>query len=198
MSEKAAHFAQQRQHLLDLLRQEPRGIDKRQNNYLLSLIGELESACPTNLAVPESLDLLEGVWELRWSSSTKPYLAVGPWLENLQLLSPSRGRGMNLLRLPGKLASLAGVAVAAAINVDIAPVDGPLQRVQVNFKKGGWLGPSIGGKRLQLMREINQSFPAWLDITYLDSDLRLCHGNGGTIFALLRRSDLSIEELLQS
>ncbi|MFN7677638.1 MAG: PAP/fibrillin family protein [Cyanobacteriota bacterium] len=46
------------------------------------------------------------------------------------------------------------------------------------------------------MRQVRQSFPAWLDITVVDGDLRLCRGNAGTVFALLRRSDLRVEDLL--
>jgi hypothetical protein len=37
---------------------------------------------------------------------------------------------------------------------------------------------------------VKQSFPAWLDITVVDAELRLCRGNAGTLFALLRRPDL--------
>jgi len=44
----------------------------------------------------------------------------------------------------------------------------------------------FGAKRLSLMRAVTQSFPAWLDITVLDDQLRICKGNAGTTFALLR------------
>jgi hypothetical protein len=141
--------------------------------------------------------LVEGVWELRWSSSSLPYLATAPWLTNLQVLAPSRGQGMNLLRLAGPLGELAGIAVQAAIAIDhpSAP-DQPSQRVSVRFERGGWVGPSLGGQRLRLLRQVRQSFPAWLDITVVDQELRLCRGNAGTLFALLRRPDLKVEDLL--
>jgi hypothetical protein len=140
---------------------------------------------------------LEGVWELRWSSSSLPYLATAPWITNLQVLAPSRGQGMNLLRLAGPLGELAGIAVRAAITVEPpAAPDQPSQRVQVRFERGGWLGPTLGGQRLQLLREVRQSFPAWLDITVVDQELRLCRGNAGTVFALLRRPELSVEAML--
>jgi hypothetical protein len=128
------------------------------------------------------------VWELRWSSGRQPYLTVAPWLENLQLLDPRQGRAMNLLRLAGPVAPLAGIAVQARISVE------GLQRVGVRFVRGGWLGPRIGDRRLQLLREVNQSFPAWLDITVLDDDLRVCRGNAGTLFALVRRPELRLED----
>ena len=190
---------QPRQALLELLRQEPRGAADRQRQEVLRLIETLEQSQPANLLAAGALQQLEGVWELRWSSSRQPYLAVGPWLENLQLLAPSQGRGMNLLRLPGPFASLAGIAVEASIEVDrpSSALEQPQagQRVQVRFQRGGWLGPPVGGRRLQWLRSVSQSFPAWLDITVLDDELRICRGNAGTVFALLRRDDLQLNEL---
>jgi len=161
-----------------------------------ALIEQLEREQPADLR--RDLPLVEGVWELRWSSSSLPYLATAPWLANLQVLSPSRGQGMNLLRLAGPLGELAGIAVRAAIAVEppATPEDAS-QRVSVRFERGGWLGPTLGGQRLRLLREVRQSFPAWLDITVVDQELRVCRGNAGTLFALVRRPDLSLEALLE-
>ena len=192
MSQAPEH---QRLELLELLQQEPRGSANRHQERIKTLISALEQAQPANLSSTEDLMRLEGVWELRWSSSSQPYLAVAPWLENLQCLAPSQGKGMNLLRLSGPMASLAGIAVEASIEV-IAAEQPPTQRVQVCFKRGGWLGPTLGAGRLQWLRSVNQSFPAWLDITVLDQHLRVCRGNAGTLFALPRRSDLKLEDLL--
>ncbi|CAK6688916.1 PAP/fibrillin family protein [Synechococcus sp. CBW1107] len=192
MSQAPEH---QRLELLELLQQEPRGSANRHQERIKTLISALEQAQPANLSSTEDLMRLEGVWELRWSSSSQPYLAVAPWLENLQCLAPSQGRGMNLLRLSGPMVSLAGIAVEASIEV-IAAEQPPTQRVQVCFKRGGWLGPTLGAGRLQWLRSVNQSFPAWLDITVLDQHLRVCRGNAGTLFALTRRSDLKLEDLL--
>ena len=186
---------QHREELLHLLRLEPRGAASLQGARVRELILALEQSQPADLSTPQALAELEGVWELRWSSSRQPYLAVAPWLENLQCLAPSQGRGMNLLRLSGPAGSLAGIAVEASIAVE--PVEQlPCQRVQVRFRRGGWLGPTLGASRLQWLRSVNQSFPAWLDITVLDSDLRICRGNAGTLFALTRRHDLNLADLL--
>jgi hypothetical protein len=168
-----------RSELLSLLRSGHGPADR-----VRELIVQLERNQPANLE--QEAGLLRGVWQLRWSSSSQPYLAVAPWLENLQLLDPERGRGMNLLRPAGPLAPLAAIAVQAAI-----AVEGP-QRVRVTFERGGWLVPRLGDRRLQLLRGVRQGFPAWLDITVLDQELRVCRGNAGTLFALLRRQDLSL------
>ena len=194
------HPEHQRQALLTLLRQEPRGAANRQGDQVRQLIRALEHSSPADLGAPGALEQLEGVWELRWSSSSQPYLAVAPWLENLQVLAPSQGRAMNLLRLAGPLGPLAGIAVEASIVVEPAAVPSDKrrsqQRVQVRFQRGGWLGPVVGAGRLQWLRSVQQSFPAWLDITALDDELRVCRGNAGTLFALLRRPDLSVQDLL--
>ena len=188
----------QRHALVTLLREEPRGSANRHGPQVIELIQALEHDDPADLSTAASRKLLEGVWELRWSSSQQPYLAVAPWLENLQCLAPSQGRGMNLLRPPGPFSSLAGIAVEASISIDNTAATTPLQRVDVRFQRGGWLGPPLGQKRLQWLRSVSQSFPAWLDITVLDNDLRLCRGQAGTVFALLRRHDLALEQLMLS
>ncbi|WP_254963686.1 MULTISPECIES: PAP/fibrillin family protein [unclassified Cyanobium] len=156
-----------------------------------ALIERLERLQPADLSAQAAQ--LAGVWELRWSSSSLPYLAVQPWLENLQLLDPDAGRAMNLLRLAGPLGPLAGIGVQARIGVAAEP---PHQRVSVQFVRGGWLGPQFGERRLQLFRQVNQSFPAWLDVTVLDDELRVSRGNSGTLFALVRRPDLALAAFL--
>jgi hypothetical protein len=177
-----------RDELLALLSEGGRGAADRSAERVRSLIEQLERERPADLE--RQGDLLEGVWELRWSSSSLPYLAVAPWLENLQVLDPRNGRGMNLLRLAGPLGPVAGIAVQARIAVE------GRQRVSVRFERGGWLGPRLGERRLELFRQVKQSTPAWLDITVLDDDLRVCRGNAGTLFALRRRTDLGVPELL--
>lgn len=190
----------QRQALIEHLSKEPRGSANRQSEQVGRLIAALEHERPADLSTPEALCQLEGVWELRWSSSRQPYLAVAPWLENLQCLAPSQGRGMNLLRPAGPLGTWAGIAVEASIAVEPSAADSdarlPAQRVQVQFQRGGWLGPRAGERQLHWLRKVNQSFPAWLDITVLDNELRICRGNAGTVFALLRRPELNVSELL--
>jgi len=184
--------------LLNLLRRGARGEAQRQEPRVRELILELERTTPANLADPGALELLEGVWELRWSSSSQPYLQAVAWLENLQVLAPSNGRALNLLRPPGLFTALGGIALEASISIASSVSSTPHQRVQVRFQRGGWRGPLIGATRLQLQRLVQQSMPAWLDITVLSPELRLCRGNAGTIFALLRRPDLAVEDFLDT
>jgi hypothetical protein len=169
--------------LIRLLREDPR------NKNVVNLINMVEESSTIDLN--NSSNLLMGVWELRWSSAKQPWLRQAGWLNNLQILDPKNSRGMNLLRLAGPLGSVAAVTVEAELSIKKP------NRVGVRFRKGGWSGPTLpGGQRIKLLKNINQSFPAWLDITALTSELRICRGNAGTTFALLKRHDLSVSDFL--
>ena len=153
-------------------------------------VSALEQSTPADLSRDSAL--LEGVWDLRWSSSSQPWLRQAPWLENLQVLDPAQKRGCNLLRLRGPFGAIGAISVEADLQVINE------KRVEVKFRKGGWLGPSLPGiGQLKLLRQVEQSFPAWLDITFLDERLRICRGNAGTTFALLRHESITKDELLE-
>lgn len=172
-----------RSSLMELLRRPLPGWGA-DSDRIRTLLERLEQLRPADLS--QSAQTLKGVWELRWSSSALPYLSIAPWLLNLQALDPDQGRAMNLLKLNGPLGAIGAISVEARIAVE------GRQRVGVRFERGGWLGPSLAGRPLALLREVKQSFPAWLDITVLDDELRICRGNAGTLFALLRRPDLPL------
>ena len=83
----------EKEQLVELLVENP-------NSKLIApLISEVE--CLSKVDLNYEVELLKGVWELRWSSSTQPWLKQAPWLENLQVLDPIQQKGMNLLRLSG-------------------------------------------------------------------------------------------------
>ena len=174
-----------RNELIELLSNQPN------DPSLSQRIVELEAEQPADLN--RDADALEGVWELRWSSSNQPWLKQSPWLNNLQILDPVNGRGCNLLTLGGPLGSLGGISVEAALNILNST------RIEVTFHRGGWVGPRLRGVQgLQLMRNVKQSFPAWLDITVVDDQLRICRGNAGTTFALLRRHDKQLADYISA
>ena len=150
-----------------------------QDAHIATLIHQLELDQPADLN--REGDYLAGIWELRWSSSEQPWLQQSAFLENLQVLDPSQQRGCNILRLRGPLQNAGSIRVEASLN----RVDH--QRIQIEFTRGGWMPPPLFGlNRMALMRSVKQTFPAWLDITVLDETLRVCRGNAGTTFALLR------------
>ena len=169
--------------LIQLLRDHPN------DPSIPDLIKNAEAGSDVDLN--QQSEQLSGVWELRWSSSQQPWLKQTAGLENLQALDPERGRGCNLLRLRAPFTALGGISLQAELKIAGS------QRVAVYFQRGGWRGPSRANHQpLSWMRQVQQSTPAWLDITVLDDQLRVCRGNAGTSFALLRRRDLNLSDLL--
>ena len=71
-----------------------------------------------------------------------------------------------------QLAGPPGTLVSLQVEADLELVGA--QRLNVRFRRGGWMG---------------RSFPARLDITVLDEQLRICRGKTRTSVALLRRSN---------
>ncbi len=69
------------------------------SNQIAELIKLAESE--SSVDITKQIDLLTGVWELRWSTSNSPLLNYSPLLDNLQILEPKRSRGLNLLRPKG-------------------------------------------------------------------------------------------------
>ena len=53
---------------------------------------------------------LQGVWELRWSSSNSPFLKYSPFIDNLQILDPFNLNGLNLLK-PKGIKSIIGTGI---------------------------------------------------------------------------------------
>ena len=172
-----------REELVNLLQDAPN------SPVIGKLVSEVERNYPADLN--HDLELLHWVWDLRLSSSTQPWLRQSPWLENLQILDLVRKRGGNILRLRGLLGATGCIIVQSDLDVI------NWTRVEVCFRRGGWIGPRFPGiGQVSLLRDVRQIFPAWLDMTVLDSQLRICRGNAGTTFALLWRSTRSVEELL--
>ncbi len=53
---------------------------------------------------------LQGVWELRWSSSNSPFLEYAPFIDNLQILDPFNLNCLNLFK-PRGIKSIIGAVI---------------------------------------------------------------------------------------
>jgi len=156
------------------------------SNQIVELIKLAESE--SSVDITKQIDLLTGVWELRWSTSNSPLLNYSPLLDNLQILEPKRNRELNLLRPKGFTGKLFSTNILASLEI----VD--QKRINVSFKKAGITGPKFLGKKISFYSEIKKTQKGWLDTTVLSPDLRICKGYKGTTFALLKRNDLSLNE----
>ena len=156
------------------------------SNQVVELIKLAESE--SSVDITKQIDLLTGVWELKWSTSNSPFLNYSPLLDNLQILEPERNRGLNLLRTKVFVGKLFSTNILASLEI----VD--QKRINVSFKKAGITGPKFLGKKISFLSEIKKTQKGWLDTTVLSPDLRICKGYKGTTFALLKRNDLSLTE----
>ncbi len=160
--------------LLKILTEKPNSKD------ILSMALKLENN--SNFNLKSDIEKLKGIWELRWSSSNAPFLSYSPLIDNLQILNPSKSNAMNLLK-PRCVNGIIGTGIVA----EIYPLNNI--RVGVKFTRAGFIGPNIGFAKLNALAQIKREQKGWLDITYLSRYLRICRGDKGTLFALIRRKD---------
>ena len=135
-----------------------------------------------NFSFSKDINDLQGVWELRWSSSNAPFLNYSPLVDNLQILDPLKSSAMNLLK-PRGINAIVGTGIIAKLK----PINDI--RVGVQFTHAGLIGPQIGFNKVKALAEIKKEQKGWLDITYLSEELRICRGDKGTLFVLKKRSD---------
>ena len=130
-----------------------------------------------NFAFSKNRNDLQGVWELRWSSSNSLFLKYSPFIDNLQFLDPFNLNGLNLLK-PRGIKSIIGTGILIRLNYINE------KKIGVKFTHAGVIGPKFGRKNIKAMKEINNEQVGWLEITYLSNRLRICRGDKGTLFVL--------------
>ena len=160
--------------LLKLLFEKPNSKD------ISSMAIKLESNSKFNLK--SDIEKLKGIWELRWSSSNAPFLSYSPLVDNLQILNPSKSNAMNLLK-PRGVNGIIGTGIVA----ELYPLNDI--RVGVKFTHAGFIGPSLGFAKIKALAPIKRDQKGWLDITFLSKNLRICRGDKGTLFTLVRRNN---------
>ena len=155
-------------------------IEKTNSKDISLMANKLESNSKFNLK--SDIEKLKGIWELRWSSSNSPILSYSPLIDNLQILNPTKSNGLNLLK-PRGIDGIIGTGIVAELY--------PLNeiRIGVKFTHAGFLGPNVGLKKLKALARIKRDQKGWLDITYLSKNLRICRGDKGTLFILIRRNN---------
>jgi len=164
---------------------------------ILAAIAQLEeyNPNPRPLEVPEKLD---GNWRLLFTTSEEllridrfPLLKLG---QIYQIIRTQSAQIFNIAEVYG-LPFLEGLVSVAATFEPVSE-----RRVQVKFRRGilglqrliGYQSPGSllekidqGDRFLPLDFSINaENQQGWLEITYLDDDLRIGRGNEGNVFVL--------------
>ena len=170
------------QQLLELLLSRPNNIEIR------NIAEELEKESIFNLG--NDIELLPGIWELRWSSSKAPFLNYSPLVDNLQILDPLNLNGLNLLK-PRGINAIIGTGIVAKLRTLNE------KKIGVSFTHAGIIGPNIGIRKINALTKIKKEQKGWLEITFLSKDLRICRGDKGTLFILRRIKDNMLFERFQ-
>ncbi len=187
--------------LMDAIALTNRGLvaTETQKQVILAAIANLEDFNPTPRPV-EATNLLDGDWRLLYTTSKAllnldrlPLCKLGQIYQSIRVDTTSVYNIAEIYGLP----YLSGLVTVAA---KFEPVSG--RRVQVKFQRS-----IIGLQRLIEYNspvtfiqqiEAGRKFPGidlvinsdkqqgWLDITYIDNDLRISRGNEGSVFVLTK------------
>jgi hypothetical protein len=167
---------------------------------ILSVIARLEDRNPTPRPL-EATDLLEGNWRLLYTSSQEllnldrfPLLQLG---QIYQCIRTSGARIYNIAELPGLPYAEGLVSVCARfepvnerrVNVRFERFIIGLQRLIGYQSPSSYIGEIEAGKKFFPALDFgieNREQRGWLDVTYLDNDLRIGRGNEGSVFILTK------------
>ena len=166
---------------------------------ILAAIAQLEDLNPTPKPV-EAMSLLNGDWRLLYTDSQGllgfekiPLVKLG---EIYQCVRAFEGKVYNLAEIQG-IPYLEGLISVEArfealtekrVNVFFQQSLLGLQRVMNYSQPDIWIEQlESGQKPLAAKIDIDPKRPpGWLDITYLDEDLRIGRGNRGSVFVLTK------------
>tara|TARA_Y100000589_G_C27084891_1_gene601289 strand:+ start:85 stop:645 length:561 start_codon:yes stop_codon:yes gene_type:complete len=153
------------------------------SNEIGQLAESLESE--SQFSLDNDIEKLRGIWELRWSSSKAPFLKYSPLIDNLQILDPYSLKGMNLLKPKG-----INKIIGSAILANLEKIN--KTRIEVIFTHAGLIGPKLFNYEIKGLLKIKKVQKGWLDITYLNNDIRVCRGDKGTLFVLLKKKNAEL------
>ncbi|MDP8962671.1 MAG: PAP/fibrillin family protein [Cyanobacteriota bacterium] len=167
---------------------------------ILAAVSRLEDRNPTPRPL-EATDLLEGNWRLLYTTSNG-LLNLGrfPVLQLGQIYQCVRTATTQIYNI-AEISGLPYLESLVSVSARFEPVSD--RRVNVKFERSisglqrliGYQSPSNFIQQI----ESGKKFPAidfgiesrdqqgWLDITYLDNDLRIGRGNEGSVFVLTKR-----------
>lgn len=187
--------------LLEAIANQNRGIFTTPDDQkaILALISQLENFNPNPrpFTVPQ---LLDGNWRLLYTSSEEllgidkfPFLNLG---EIYQCIRVGEGKIYNIAEVQS-LPLLAGIVSVVAqfeivtekrVNVQFQRAITGLQKFIGYQSPDSFINEIQSGKKFTALDFVikNTERQGWLDITYLDEDMRIGRGNVGSVFVLTK------------
>ena len=165
---------------------------------ILIAIAQLEDRNPTPRPV-EAYDLLDGNWRLLYTTS-KSLLNIDalPLLKLGQIYQCIRAKTASVYNI-AEVYGLPYLEGLVSVTARFEPLS--QQRIQVKFERSifglhrliGYQSPAdfiqqieMGKKFAAIDISLNRDQQGWLDITYLDDNLRLGRGNEGSVYVLTK------------
>lgn len=191
--------------LLDAIANTNRGLlaTPSERQAILAAITELEAYNPHPRPLVDALDLLAGNWRLLYTSS-QSLLGIDrvPLIQLGNIYQCIRTTTLTLYNIAEVNSPLPGFNGIVTVLASFTPLDD--RRVAVQFNRSiiglqsliKYQSPDefiqaieIGKKFTAIDFPINnQRQDAWLEITYLDDNLRISRGNEGNVFVLVKNS----------
>lgn len=178
LKNKGSTIADLKGEIVSLSRSVKRGLEatEEDRNQILTIFEQLEKKQKNKKTL--KMRELNAVWSLEYTTSDSilgkgsPGKRIGPIKQTIDAINLKAENSevveyLGFLRVPSK------------VTADLSPLSP--SKVAVQFKKFS-LGP--------INFKAPESFKGELDVTYLDSDLRLSRGDKGNIFVLTKLSDL--------
>jgi len=191
----------EKESLLEAIAGKNRGLLTTDNDKIaiLSIIARLEDRNPTPRPL-EASELLDGDWRLLYTSSRSllnidqiPLLKLGQIYQSIRIAEAKIYNIAEVYGLPYLEGLIGVVARFEAVSE---------RRVQVKFERSilglqrliGYQSPAnlieqiASGKKFAAidLQINNPNQQGWLDITYLDRDMRIGRGNEGNVFVLTK------------
>jgi hypothetical protein len=187
--------------LLEAIAGTNRGIlaSETEKRAILAAIAQLEDRNPT-LRPLEAISLLDGDWRLIYTTSRGilgidqvPFLRLG---QVYQCIRAPEAKIYNIAEVSGIPFAEGIVAVAARFRaMSDRRVDVKFERSFIGLKRLiDYQSPSYFIQQLESERKFtaidfsieNRDQQGWLDVTYLDEDMRIGRGNEGSVFVLTK------------
>jgi hypothetical protein len=187
--------------LMAMLADKNRGIraNHTEQQEILAAVAVVEKTNPTLLPLATP-DLLGGDWRLLYTTSAGllnlgriPFAQLG---SIYQCIRPATSSVYNI----AEIQSLPYLSSLVSVVAKFQPIS--QQRVQVNFVRSiiglqgllGYQSPATFIDRISLPQPLlaidlpinSPNRESWLDITYLDENLRISRGNQGSVFVLTK------------
>lgn len=150
--------------------------DPAQQEEIEALIRQVEA---TNTSTSPGTDPnLTGVWDMVYTTSQSVLgMKTPPFLRATRIVQELNGE-----QLSGRNAEtfkIGPLEVENAVEAKLTPTSP--SKFNVNFVR------FVVARLLKINVEANERFTGWLEVTYLDKDLRISRGNKGNVFVLVKK-----------